>query len=96
MRNYEVAYIADPDLDETGLTALEDKVKSWIEGAGGSIVKVDHWGRRRLAYPINKRRDGVYVFVYAEMAPSAVISIESNMRLNEQIVRFMVTNENPA
>ena len=59
MRNYEIAYIADPDLDEQSLTALEDKVKGWLETAGATISKVDHWGKRRMAYQINKHPDGV-------------------------------------
>ncbi|MCJ7513540.1 MAG: 30S ribosomal protein S6 [Anaerolineales bacterium] len=93
MRNYEIAYIADPDLDETALTALEDKVKGWVEAAGGSVTKVDRWGKRRMAYPIRKRRDGVYTFVFASMPPQAGLSVEANMRLTEAILRFLVTNE---
>ncbi len=91
MRNYEIAYIADPDLDEASLAALEEKVKGWIEAAGGAVVKVDRWGKRRLAYPIRKRRDGVYTFIYANMPPQAGIPVEGNLRLTEQIMRFLVT-----
>jgi len=91
MRNYEIAYIADPDLDEQSLTALEDKVKGWLETAGATISKVDHWGKRRMAYQINKHPDGVYTFVYAEMPPSAGAAIERDLRLNEQVLRFMIT-----
>jgi small subunit ribosomal protein S6 len=93
MRNYEIAYIADPDLDEASLTALEEKVKGWVEAAGGAVVKVDRWGRRRMAYPIRKRRDGVYTFVFANLPPQAGISIEANLRLNEQVLRFLITTE---
>ena len=67
MRNYELAYIADPDLDENALTALEEKIKGWVEAAGGSVVKVDRWGKRRMAYTIKKRHDGHYFFVTATL-----------------------------
>jgi len=50
MRNYEVAYIADPEIDEQSLAALEEKVKGWVDAAGGKVEKVDRWGKRRLAY----------------------------------------------
>ena len=91
MRKYELAYIADPELDSEGLEALEEKVKGWIKGAGGEAVNVDNWGKRRLAYPIKKRNDGFYMFVEIEMPPNAGAVIEQDLRLNEQILRYMIT-----
>lgn len=96
MRNYEIVYIADPDLDENALTALEEKIKGWVEAAGGSIVKVDRWGKRRLAYTIKKRRDGHYVFVDVVLPPQAGTVVERNLRLTEQILRFMITLQEAA
>ncbi|OGO09608.1 MAG: 30S ribosomal protein S6 [Chloroflexi bacterium RBG_13_66_10] len=90
MRNYEVAYITDPDLDEASLTALEEKVKGWIEATGGRVVKVDRWGKRRLAYPIKKRMDGFYYFFQAELPPQASAPLERDLRLSEQVLRFMI------
>jgi small subunit ribosomal protein S6 len=92
MRNYELAYIADPELDEQALTALEEKVVGWIEAAGGKIVKTDRWGKRRMAYAIKKRHDGIYYILSVEMPPQAGTAIERDMRLNEQILRFMITS----
>ncbi|MGD8603594.1 MAG: 30S ribosomal protein S6 [Anaerolineales bacterium] len=91
MRNYELAFIADPDLDENLVEELENKVKGWIETAGGKIDKVDRWGKRRLAYEINEKLDGYYYFIYAQMPPQANIEIERTMKLNEQILRSMIT-----
>jgi small subunit ribosomal protein S6 len=91
MRNYELAYIADPDLDEPSLTALEEKVKGWIEAAGGKAVNVDRWGKRRMAYSIKKRNDGVYTFIQAELPPQAGATLDRSLRLSEQILRFMIT-----
>jgi len=91
MRNYEVAFIADAELDPEALEELEGKVKSWIEAAGGKPGKVDQWGKRKLAYPIQKKNEGHYTFIEAEMPAQAPVVVERNMRLSEQILRFMVT-----
>jgi small subunit ribosomal protein S6 len=96
MRSYEVAYIVDPDVDEEGLDELEGIVKGWIETAGGKIGEIDRWGKRRLAYPINKKYEGFYIFIQAEMPTDAPIAIERDMSLNEQIMRFMVTIQETA
>jgi small subunit ribosomal protein S6 len=91
MRSYELAYIADPDLDESMAEELEGKVKGWIEAAGGEIEKIDRWGKRRLAYEIDEKLDGYYYFIYAQMPPQANVEIERTMKLNEQILRSMIT-----
>jgi small subunit ribosomal protein S6 len=96
VRNYEIVYIADPDLDENSLTTLEVKVKGWIEAAGGHVVNVDRWGKRRLAYTIKKRHDGHYVFVQATMPSAAGADVERNLRLTEQVMRFMITLQEAA
>ncbi len=91
MRSYEIAYIADPELDEQALGALEDKVKGWVEVAGGQVTKVDRWGRRRLAYPIRKRMDGFYVILEARLPARASLPLERDLRLTEQVLRYMIT-----
>ena len=95
MRNYEIAYIADPELDEQALQALEEKVKGVVESSNGQVTKVDRWGRRRLAYPILKKTDGYYVFIEAEMPPQAGKAVERDLRFNEQVLRFMITAVEP-
>jgi small subunit ribosomal protein S6 len=96
MRNYEIAFIADPEMDEQSLKTLEDKVRAAIESSGGQVTKVDPWGRRRLAYPIRKKNDGYYVFIEAELPPQAGKTLERDLRFNEQILRFMITSVEPA
>jgi len=92
MRNYEVAMIADPDLDEQGLETLQTKVLGWIQAAGGIPGKTDAWGRRRLAYPIQKKTDGFYVFIQAELPADGPLQVERELRLSENVIRFMVTS----
>ena len=91
MRNYEVFFIVNPEIDEAGLTGLVDRVKAWITDAGGSVAKVDLWGKRRMAYIIRKQREGQYVLVEAQMAPSFTAELERNLRFLEPVMRFLIT-----
>ena len=91
MRNYEVVLIFHPDLDETALNDALEKVKGWITSAGGTIAKIDVWGKRRLAYTIRKQREGQYVLITAEFAPAFSAELERNLRFLEPVMRFMIT-----
>lgn len=91
MRDYEVVIILQPDLDETAVGEAIERVKSWITDAGGSIEKVDLWGKRRLAYRIRKQRDGIYVLIQAKMETSFTAELERNLQLLETVMRFMIT-----
>jgi small subunit ribosomal protein S6 len=91
MRSYEVAFIAHPELDDASLQALVERARGWVTTAGGEVTQVDVWGRRRLAYPIRKQKEGQYVMLQAQMTPAATREIERNLRLTEQVMRFMVT-----
>lgn len=91
MRNYEVVLIIHPDLDETAFNAALDKVKGWITTSGGTISKLDVWGKRRMAYAIRKQREGQYVLINAEFAPSFSADLERNLRFLEPVMRFLIT-----
>ena len=91
MRNYEVVLIIHPDLDETAFNAALEKVKGWITTSGGTISKIDVWGKRRMAYAIRKQREGQYVLINAEFAPAFCTDLERNLRFLEPVMRFMIT-----
>jgi small subunit ribosomal protein S6 len=91
MRDYELIFIAHPELDETALNGVIERVQSWITEAGGLIVKTDIWGKRRMTYLIRKQREGQYVFVLAQMAPTFVNELERNLRFLEPVMRFLIT-----
>lgn len=93
LRTYELAYIADPELDEEALTSLESQVKSSIEAAEGRTVNVDRWGKRKLSYQIQKKSEGYYFFVEAELPPQAGAGIERELGLNEKVLRYMLTSK---
>ncbi|KAF0111487.1 MAG: small subunit ribosomal protein S6 [Chloroflexi bacterium] len=96
MRTYEVVLIVHPENDETAFKEVIEKVQGWITTAGGSIVKLDVWGKRRLAYVINKQRDGQYALITAEFPPAFAAELERLLRFLEPVMRFMITVvENP-
>jgi small subunit ribosomal protein S6 len=90
MRSYEVAFIAHPELDEASLNGLLEKAKGWVTASGGQVTQVDHWGRRRLAYPIRKQTEGQYILLQTQMMPDATLEVERNLRLTEQVMRFQI------
>lgn len=91
MRKYEVVLIFHPELDETALKDALEKVKAWITTAGGTITKVDAWGKRRLAYIIRKQREGVYYLVTTEFSPAFATELDRNLRFHEPVIRYMIT-----
>ena len=91
MRKYELVCIIHPDLDENAFKAIVEKVSGWVTEAGGSVDKVDVWGRRRMAYHISKQREGQYVLLQLTMAPTATAGLERNMRFQESVMRSMLT-----
>ncbi|MEW6502459.1 MAG: 30S ribosomal protein S6 [Chloroflexota bacterium] len=92
MRSYELVFILQPELDDTAVDGLVEKVKGWITEAGGTVSKIDHWGKRRLAYPINKRREGQYILFDMNMPPAFSNELERNLRFQEQVMRFLIVN----
>jgi small subunit ribosomal protein S6 len=91
MREYEIVFIAHPDLEEAAFTETVEKVKGWVEETGGTVGKVDFWGKRRLAYAIRKQKEGQYVLLKVKLAPSSVTTIERNLRFLEPVMRFVIT-----
>ena len=89
MNPYELLLIITPDHDENEAEALTNQVKSIIEG-GGTLLKVDPWGKKRLAYPIRKRSEGYYVLYIFECAPSFVSELNQSLYVIEAILRYMV------
>ncbi len=91
MQKYEVIVIISSDQEETVLAALIEKIKGWITDGGGQIDSVDNWGKRRMAYMIRKQREGIYVLFKVQMPPTHSANLERNLRLQEAIMRFMIT-----
>ena len=89
MKPYELLLIITPDHDENEAEALTNQVKGIIE-SGGALLKVDPWGKKRLAYPIQKRNEGYYVLYIFESAPSFVAQLNQALHVIEAILRYMI------
>ena len=92
MREYELVFIVHPDLDDTALKDVIEKVSGWITEAGGSVSKVDLWGKRKLAYSIRKQKEGQYVLLKSQMEPTFGATLERNLRFLEPVMRFLLVS----
>ena len=90
MRKYEVMVLIDSDVDERQAPALVDKHLEVITKGGGSIENIDIWGRRRLAYDINKKSEAIYAVVQVTADPATVSEMDRLMTIDERIVRTKV------
>lgn len=90
MNQYEIAVLYHPDL-EIDLAKAEDRVKKIIADNGGEITKTDNWGKRKLAYPINKQEHAVYVFYDVLMPAENVQKAEQTLNITDEIIRFLIT-----
>ncbi len=90
MRNYEVMVILDPSLDERTIEPSLDKYLNVIRKDGGSIESLDVWGRRRMAYEIQKNAEGIYAVIQLTAEPATVKEFDRQLTLNESILRTKV------
>ena len=90
MRDYELMCVLDPELDEAGLEAQNERLKGLITARGGEVVSVEPWGRRRLAYEINKKPEGIYSVIDLQAEPAVVKELDRQMNLNESVLRTKV------
>ncbi len=90
MKPYELAFIVTPTVDDEGVQAVVDKVSGYVTKQQGVVNTKNVWGRRRLAYPINDYREGTYVLFEASMVPSSVVEVERDLRITDDVIRFLV------
>lgn len=91
MRRYELMLVLRPDTPDEQVQALLDRATRSIAAAGGQIVKVSPWGRRRLAYPIGQHREGSYFLVLFDAPADAVLELERFLNITEEVMRHLVT-----
>ena len=97
MRRYELMLVIRPDVADDKSQALIDRTTRGIVAAGGQIVKVAPWGRRRLAYPIDRHREGSYHIILFEAPSEAIVELEHTLLITEEVLRHLVTRvERPA
>ena len=90
MHKYELAVVLNAKLEEDDKVASLDKVKALIERFGGRITNVDDWGKKRLAYEIQKMNEGFYYFIQFDAETTAPAEIESRIRIMDNVIRYLI------
>lgn len=89
MTKYETTFILEPGLDESRINDEIDRVSQWIKELGGEVIEVQRWGKRRLAYEIHRKRDGIYTLILHQGEGPAVKTLERRLGLNESVMRVL-------
>ena len=90
MSKYELTFVVNAKIEDDERAAVVDKCKALIERFGGTITNVDEWGKRRLAYEIQKMKEGFYYVVQFDAPTSAPAEIESRIRIMDNVMRYLV------
>jgi len=86
---YETTFILEPGFDDARVNDEIERVSQWIRDLGGEVLEVQRWGKKRLAYEIGKRRDGIYTLVLYQAGGAVVKELERRLRLNESVMRVL-------
>jgi len=89
VNKYETTFILEPGLDEGRVNEEIERISQWIRDLGGAVIEVQRWGKRRLSYEINRRRDGIYTLILHESPGTVIKEIERRMGLNESVMRVL-------
>lgn len=89
MNTYETTFILEPGLDENRVNEEVDRVSQWIKDMGGEMIEIQRWGKRRLSYEINRKRDGIYTMLVYQGPGTMVKEVERRMKLNESVMRVL-------
>ena len=90
MKNYELSLVFISTLSEEEKVANLEKVKELIARFGGNVTNVDDWGKRKLAYEINKQKEGFYYFIQFNAETSTPAELESRLRITETVLRYLI------
>jgi small subunit ribosomal protein S6 len=90
LRDYEVVVILNPEIGDDVVAESLERLNQGVTSRGGEVVEVNHWGRRRLAYPISRHYEGNYVVSQIKMDPSEMPAFEGGLRISEEVIRHLV------
>jgi small subunit ribosomal protein S6 len=94
-RDYELGFILTPEVNEEQTRAILERIEQIVNTHGGQIMRVNQWGRRRLAYPIQHHRDGFYVFVDMVLTPETVNELDRTLKVSEEVIRHLIKRRDP-
>lgn len=87
---YEIGYVLNPEVNDENVKKVSDSILEIIKKAEGEVENVDEWGRRPLAYPIQKHNEGIFTFINTDVDGSVISNIERRLKLSEEVMRFIV------
>ena len=93
MNKYELALVVSAKIEDDARTATVEKAKEYITRAGGTVTEVEEWGKKKLAYEIQKMHEGFYYFIQFEADATAPAEIESHMRIMDNVLRYLVVKK---
>ncbi|MEO8953167.1 MAG: 30S ribosomal protein S6 [Ktedonobacteraceae bacterium] len=94
-RDYELGFILNPEVSEEQTRAILERVEQVATNYGGQVVRVNQWGRRRLGYPIERHRDGFYVFIDMILTPETVLELDRTLKVSEEVLRHLIKRRDP-
>jgi len=89
-RDYELGFILNPEVNEEQTRTILERIEQIATNYGGQIMRVNQWGRRRLAYPIEHHRDGFYVFIDMVLTPETVSELDRTLKVSEEVLRHLI------
>lgn len=89
-RDYELGFILNPEVSEEQSSSILERIQQIVSNNDGQVVRVNQWGRRRLAYPIEHQRDGFYVFFDMILTPETVSELDRNLKVTEEVLRHII------
>jgi small subunit ribosomal protein S6 len=92
--NYELVYIIDPVVTDEALSNVLGKVNEYVTKTGGTVNEVVQWGRKKMAYPIKKCKEGNYKLARIDLKPSAIRELEASLKLSNEVIRHLLIRAN--
>ena len=93
MRDYQLALVLSPELDEDGVTGITDRVNQFVEQRGGTVGNLDKWGVRKLAYPLKRYQEGNYLRTEFTLEAQAARELESSLKLWSEVLRYLLVKK---
>lgn len=96
MNKYELALIVSAKIEDDARAAVVDKAKDYIARFGGTVTEVEDWGKKKLAYEIQKMSEGFYYFIQFDAAATVPAELEQNVRIMDNVLRFLIVRKDEA
>ncbi|MBI1824689.1 MAG: 30S ribosomal protein S6 [Nitrospirae bacterium] len=94
LNDYECLYITRPSLTEDEVTGVNEKVRSLVEKNGGSITKIENWGKKKLSYEVKKEKKGIYLLTHIKGPGNLVTELENHLKIQDSVIKFLTVKLN--